>query len=187
MSLPAEPNGLVALAAATTDAGATAKRVVAKLDWPGKPVPVVEVAPLTAEQQKQYDAGAELYKGICSGCHQPDGKGKEKLAATLVDSNYMKGDAATPIRILLGGKEGPIGLMPPLGGALNDEQIASVLTYIRREWGHTAHRWDRRRAEVRGLTKTRTKPWTDAELQQGRGRRGAAAGRGGQRIDRVDW
>jgi hypothetical protein len=33
--------------------------------------------------------------------------------------------------------------------------------------------------EIRGLTKTRTKPWTDAELQQGRGGRGAA-GRGGQ-------
>jgi mono/diheme cytochrome c family protein len=171
----------VALAAATTDAGAMAKRVLAKLDWPGKPVPVVEVAPLTAEQQKRYDAGAELYKGICSGCHQPDGRGKEKLAANLVDSAYVKGDATTPIRILLGGKEGPIGLMPPLGGALNDEQIASVLTYIRREWGHTAPPVGPEDVlEVRGLTKTRTKPWTDAELQQGRGGRGAAAGRGGQ-------
>jgi len=181
VALPAEPTGLVALAATTTDAGAMAKRVVAKLDWPGKPVPVVEVTPLTAEQQKRYDAGAELYKGICSGCHQPDGKGKEKLAANLVDSAYVKGDATTPIRVLLGGKEGPIGLMPPLGGALNDEQIASVLTYIRREWGHTAPPVAPEDVqEVRGLTKTRTKPWTDAELQQGRGGRGAAAGRGGQ-------
>ena len=68
-----------------------AKRVVAKLDWPGKPVPVVEVAPLTPEQQKRYDAGAELYKGICIGCHQPDGAGKEKLAPSLVDSAYVKG------------------------------------------------------------------------------------------------
>jgi len=59
-----------------------AKRVVAKLDWPGKPVPVVEVTPLTAPQQKRYDAGAELYKGICSGCHQPDGKGKESSLPT---------------------------------------------------------------------------------------------------------
>ena len=181
VSLPAEPTALVALAATTDDAGAMAKRVVAKLDWPGKPVPVVEVTPLTPEQQKRYDAGAELYKGICSGCHQPDGKGKEKLAANLVDSPYVKGDATSPIRILLGGKEGPIGLMPPLGGALNDEQIASVLTYIRREWGHTAPPVAPEDVqEIRGLTKTRTKPWTDAELQQGRGGRGAPAGRGGQ-------
>ena len=181
VSLPAEPTVLVALANGGGDAGAMAKRVVAKLDWPGKPVPVVEVTPLTAEQQKRYDAGAELYKGICSGCHQPDGRGKEKLAANLVDSAYVKGDAATPIRILLGGKEGPIGLMPPLAGAFNDEQVASVLTYIRREWGNTAPPVAPDDvAEVRGLTKTRTKPWTDAELQQGRGGRGAAAGRGGQ-------
>jgi hypothetical protein len=73
--------------------------------------------------------------------------------------------------------------MPPLGGALSDEQIASVLTYIRREWGHTASPVDPEDVlEVRGLTKTRTKPWTDEELTQGRGGRGAPApaGRGGQ-------
>jgi mono/diheme cytochrome c family protein len=180
VALPAEPTELVKLAAATDETAATAKRVVAKLDWPGKPVPVVEVTPLNAVQQKRYDAGAELYKGICSGCHQPDGKGKEKLAANLVDSAYVKGDATAPIRILLGGKEGSIGLMPPLGGALNDEQIASVLTYIRREWGHTAAPVAPEDVqEIRGLTKTRTKPWTDAELQQGRGRGAAPAGRGG--------
>ena len=104
-----------------------------------------------------------------------------KLAANLVDSAYVKGDAATSIRIILGGKEGPIGLMPPLAGALSDEQVASVLTYIRREWGHTAPPIAPEDVlEIRGLTKTRTKPWTDAELQQGRGGRGAAAGRGGQ-------
>jgi mono/diheme cytochrome c family protein len=181
VALSAEPMALVLLANASDDAGAMARRVVAKLDWPGKPVPVVEVTPLTPVQQKRYDAGAELYKGICSGCHQPDGRGKEKLAANLVDSAYVKGDATAPIRILLGGKEGPIGLMPPLGGALNDEQIASVLTYIRREWGHTAAAVAPEDVlEIRGLTKTRTKPWTDAELQQGRGGRGTTAGRGGQ-------
>ena len=61
--------------------------------------------------------------------------------------------------------------MPPLGGALNDEQIASVLTYIRREWGHTAPPVAPEDVlEIRGLTKTRTKPWTDAELATGTGR-----------------
>jgi mono/diheme cytochrome c family protein len=140
------------------------------------------VAALTPEQQQRFDAGSELYKNICMGCHQPDGRGREKLAPSLVESRYVNGaDATAPIRILLAGKEGPIGLMPPLGATLNDEQIASVLTYIRREWGHTASAIapdDVR--EIRGLTRTRTRPWTDAELQSGRGGRGAAAaGRGG--------
>ena len=72
--------------------------------------------------------------------------------------------------------------MPPLGSALNDDQIASVLTYIRREWGHTGSAVAPEDVtEIRGLTKTRTRPWTDAELQAGgRGGRGGVAGRGGQ-------
>ena len=77
-------------------------------------------------------------------------------------------------KIVLNGKEGPIGLMPPLGQTFNDEQIAAVLTYIRRDWGHTASAVAPLDVmEVRGLNKARNKPWTDQELQ-------APAGRGGR-------
>ena len=61
----------------------------AKLDWPGRPAPVVTAPPLTAEQQKRFDAGAEIYKNICLGCHQEDGRGKDKLGANLVDSPFV--------------------------------------------------------------------------------------------------
>ena len=68
----------------------------------------------------------DIYKNICMGCHQEDGRGKDKLGANLVDSPFVTAaDAAASIRILVGGKEGPIGLMPPLGPALSDEQIAA--------------------------------------------------------------
>ena len=169
------------LAAGSDETATIAKRLVAKLDWVGKPAAVVATAvPLTAQEQQRFDAGADLYKSICIGCHQADGKGKEKIAPSLVESRYVNGfDAGASTRILLAGKEGAIGLMPPLGGSLTDEQIASVLTYIRREWGHTASPVapdDVR--EIRGLTKTRTRPWTDPELQGGRGGRGGP-GRGG--------
>lgn len=182
LSLPTEPLDLVKLAAGSDEPAVVAKRIIAKVDWPGKPAPVAAAAtPLTPEQQRQFDAGAEIYKSICLGCHQADGKGTDKLAPTLVESRYVTGfDPGASARILLAGKEGAIGLMPPLGGSLTDEQIAAVLTYIRREWGHTASPVspdDVR--EIRGLTKTRTRPWTDAELQQGgRGGRGGP-GRGG--------
>ena len=175
VALAAEPKALTALATEAGDTGALAKRVVARLEWPNKPAPVVTAAPLTAEEQKLFTAGAELYKNICSGCHQPDGRGKEKLAPTLVESRYTIGpDGSAAARILLAGKEGTIGLMPPLGGALNDDQIASVLTYVRREWGNTGAPVSVEDVrEVRGLTKTRTRPWTDAELTPaGRGRGG---------------
>jgi mono/diheme cytochrome c family protein len=174
VTLPAEPTALSALAAGNSGLAVLARNVSAKLDWPGRPAPVVPAAPLTPEQQKRFDAGAEIYKNICMGCHQDDGRGKEKLGANLVDSAFVNApDATATIRILVGGKEGPIGLMPPLGPALSDEQIAAALTYIRRSWGHTAAPVDPLNVmEQRGLTKGRTKPWTDQELQ--------AAGRGGR-------
>jgi len=174
VSLPAEPTALSALATSDGSLASLAKSVTAKLDWPGRPAPVVTAAPLTAEQQKRFDAGAELYKNICMGCHQDDGRGKEKLGGNLVDSQFVNApDPSSMIRVLLAGKEGQIGLMPPLGASLTDEQIASALTYIRRSWGHTAAPVDPMNVmELRALTKGRTKPWTDQEL--------LAAGRGGR-------
>jgi mono/diheme cytochrome c family protein/glucose/arabinose dehydrogenase len=175
VTLQSEPAALMKLSASTDEAGALAKRIAAKLVWPNKPAPVVEATPLTAEEQKRFAAGADIYKNLCVGCHQPDGRGKEKMAPTLVESRYTSGqDAGAAIRILLGGKEGPVGLMPPLGGALKDDQIAAVLTYVRREWGNTGSPVPVDDVtEIRGLTKTRTKPWTDAELTPaGRGRGG---------------
>ena len=175
VSLPAEPTALSALAAGNGAIAVLAKNVSAKLDWPGRPAPAVATAaPLTPEQQKRFDTGADLYKNICMGCHQDDGRGKDKLGANLVDSAFVNApDPTATIRILMSGKEGSIGLMPPLGPALTDEQIASALTYIRRSWGHTASPVDPLNVmEVRGLTKGRAKPWTNEELQ--------AAGRGGR-------
>lgn len=183
VALPAEPSALTALASAEGATAVLAKRIASKLDWPGKPAPVVAAGvPLTAEEQRRYEAGAELYRSICVGCHQPDGRGKDKIAPSLVDSKYVVApDAGAAMRVLLAGKEGTIGLMPSLGGALSDEQIAAVLTYVRREWGHTGSAVAAVDVqEIRGLTKTRTRPWTDAELAAG-GRGGrAGAGRGGQ-------
>jgi mono/diheme cytochrome c family protein len=56
--------------------------------------------------------------------------------------------------------------MPPLGSVLTDDQIAAVLTYIRREWGQTGSPVDAALVkETRAATQGRSKPWTDAELQ----------------------
>jgi mono/diheme cytochrome c family protein/glucose/arabinose dehydrogenase len=177
VALPGEPTGLAQFAASDPEMARLARSVTVRLDWPGKSVPVVTVTPLTADEERRFDMGAELYKNICIACHQADGRGREKMAPTLVGSRYVVSqDAGNAARILLGGKEGPVGLMPPLASALSDDQIAAVLTYIRREWGHTASAVaaDEVR-EIRGLTKTRGRPWTDAELPQGRGGRAGGA------------
>ena len=52
-------------------------------------------------------------------------------------------DPNAVIRVLLSGKEGTIGLMPPVGATYDDEQIAAVLTFVRRSWGNAALQWTR--------------------------------------------
>ena len=173
VTLPGEPAGLTRLASAETEAGRLARSIAARITWPGKPSAAVHVEPLTPAEQRRYDAGAELYKNLCVPCHQTDGRGREKLAPALVGSRFVVAqDPGNAARILLGGMEGSIGLMPPLASALGDDQVAAVLTYIRREWGHTASAVSPEDVrEIRGLTKGRTRPWTAAELPQGRGGR----------------
>jgi mono/diheme cytochrome c family protein len=107
-------------------------------------------------------------------CHGEDGKGGE-LGPALIGSQFGLAAPEIPIRILLQGKEGKVGLMPPLGATLTDDQIAGALTYIRRQWGNAAGAVDPSTVkDVRAATVGRTRPWTDDELTA------LAAGRGGQ-------
>ena len=90
----------------------------------------------------------------------------ERLAPSLIGSELaLASNAGIPIRIVLNGKEGSVALMPPLGGALSDEQVAAALTYIRREWGHAASPIDPAAvAQTRRDTTGRSRPWTNDEL-----------------------
>ncbi|MGH9371375.1 MAG: c-type cytochrome, partial [Vicinamibacterales bacterium] len=166
--LTAEPKSLVALAAAGGATGERADALLARLTWPGKPAPANDappVAPLTAEEQKRFDEGKTVYTTLCMACHQENGQGQEKVAPTLVGSGFALGEPGVPARILLNGKEGPVGLMPPLGAVITDEQIAAVLTYTRRSWGNQATAVDPPMiAEIRKATADRTRPWTEEEL-----------------------
>ena len=105
--------------------------MLARVDWPGKPGVAAPIAPLTPEEQQRFDAGREVYRNVCQACHQPDGRGQEKLAPSLVGSPLALAAPEIPARILLNGKEGAVGLMPPIGSTLSDDDLASVLTYIR--------------------------------------------------------
>jgi mono/diheme cytochrome c family protein len=168
--LKREPTALVALASAGGPAGKRAGALLARVTWPGRPAqagqaPAAE--PLTAEQQKQFDAGQNVYNSLCVACHQADGRGMENLAPGLVGSPFVVGNPEVAARILLQGKEGKVGLMPPLGTTLSDEQVAAVLTYTRRSWGHGAPVVDAAAvAATRKATADRTRPWTEAELAQ---------------------
>jgi mono/diheme cytochrome c family protein len=167
MMVSAEPVALSAMAKESGDLGAAAKTVVDDLNWPGKPVPPAPKNTRTPEEEALFKAGQGVYATNCAGCHQDQGQGAPHIAAALAGSKIATGRPDMPLRVLLNGKDGSIGEMPPLGQSLNDEQVAQVLTYVRGSFGNTA-------APIRPeLVKEfrlsyayRKKPWTDAELEK---------------------
>lgn len=168
MALKSEPSALIALAARGGDLAPRASALLDRMTWPGKPAPAgaaPAAAALTPEQEKRFAAGKEVYTSLCAACHQEDGRGREKLAPSLAGSALALAPPEIPIRILLHGKEGEIGLMPPLGAGLSDDQIAAALTFVRRQWGNDATPVEPAAVgQVRAQTTGRTRPWTNAEL-----------------------
>jgi mono/diheme cytochrome c family protein len=165
--LSREPAVFSAVAAAGGELGTRAANVLARIEWPGKPGVAEPVRALTAEEQQRFDAGRDIYRNICQACHQPDGRGQERLAPSLVGSPLALATSDIPARILLSGKEGPVGLMPPVGTVLSDDQIAAVLTYVRREWGQPGTPVTAAEvAKVRAQTASRTRPWKHDELME---------------------
>jgi mono/diheme cytochrome c family protein len=164
VELAREP-ALTAVAAESGELGDRAAKVLARIGWPGKPGAEPAAAPLGPDEQKRFAAGEEIYKNLCEGCHGADGRERPGATPTIAGAPSVIGDANVPIRVLLHGKEGAIGLMPAHGDTLNDEQIAAVLTYIRRAWGQAASPVDPAAVQqIRKTTAGRMRPWTPEEL-----------------------
>ena len=179
IALASEPAAFAGLASGGGEMGPRVTNVLARLTWPGKPAAQGEApaaAPLTPAQEQLLKTGQGVYTSLCIACHQEDGRGREKLAPSLVGLTLALAAPEIPIRILLNGKEGEIGLMPPLGSSLSDEQIAGALTYVRRQWGNSASAVDPETVkQMRTSTASRTRPWTNQELLDL-----AGGGRGGR-------
>ena len=127
---------------------------------------------LSAEEQKRFEVGKGHYEAFCLPCHQPHGLGQEGLAPPLVGSEWTAGSEERLVRIVLNGLRGPIQVkgqafeldMPALG-VLEDEQIATVLTYVRNEWGHAfAPVSIETVKKIRDETAKREDSWTQEDL-----------------------
>lgn len=173
-SIPEELEKLSA--SANTAAKPFVQALDARLAWPQKPgvPPPPVILPLTAAETALFEVGKGVYNTLCVGCHQPTGTGMDGLAPALVNSEWVLGKPDVLPRILLHGLVGPIQVsgqtwnleMPPLGAALTDEQIAGVLTYIRREWEHNGSPISTEMvAKIRAENASRTKSWTAEELK----------------------
>jgi mono/diheme cytochrome c family protein len=150
--------------------------VATLLTWPGKPgaKPEPPIIPLTSAQQSRYELGKVLFTGVCAACHQPHGLGLGGVAPPLVDSEWVLGSEQRLARIVLHGLTGPLSVkgrtyrldMPALG-VFNDEQIAGILTYIRRGWEHNAAPVEPDTIKaIRSDTSARHEAWLQEDLQK---------------------
>jgi len=86
--------------------------------------------------------GAMVYNANCAACHQAGGQGIPDAFPPLAASDYLMADKLRSIKIVKKGLEGSITVngktynsaMPALG--LSDDDIASVLTYVRNSFGN---------------------------------------------------
>ena len=125
---------------------------------------------------KQASPGETIYEMACLPCHQPEGKGLPGVYPPLAGSEWVRGDAARLIKIVLHGLQGPITIagqnfggpgavpMPAMGG-LSDEQIADVLTFVRGTFGPNAAAVKAADVQaIRSAAGSRETPWSESEL-----------------------
>jgi mono/diheme cytochrome c family protein/glucose/arabinose dehydrogenase len=156
--------------------------LAAMFEWPGHVADTSAVRqknPLNENEQKQFVSGRQLYLTTCAGCHGSDGRGQPRFAPTLIGSDWVSGDERRLALILLHGIEGPIEvngkrydvpeILPvmPSHSTMDDADIASILTYIRNEWGNVGGAVSRRTVGMTRVTSQgRVVPWTEAELNK---------------------
>jgi mono/diheme cytochrome c family protein len=87
--------------------------------------------PRTGQPQQ---GGEAIYKGICQDCHMPNAKGAVGAGMYPALAGNSKLEAAGyPVAVVVNGRKS----MPAFGGALNDQQIADVVNYVRTHFGNS--------------------------------------------------
>jgi mono/diheme cytochrome c family protein len=77
--------------------------------------------------------GEEIYRGVCQGCHMPEGEGAAGAGVyPPLASNPALETPEYAIYLIIHGQKA----MPPFGAMLDDAQIAAVVEYIRTHFGN---------------------------------------------------
>ncbi len=92
------------------------------------------------------ETGEHIFGRTCIACHQANAEGLPNVFPPLAGSDFLKNNKYTAIDFVLHGHSGKLvvngrtfnNIMPPQ--ALNDEQIARVLTYVRNHFGNSMSR-----------------------------------------------
>ncbi|MDX1953655.1 MAG: PQQ-dependent sugar dehydrogenase [Verrucomicrobiota bacterium] len=104
-------------------------------------------------EEGELAAGKALYAANCLICHQLNGQGTPGAFPPLAKSDFLVKDLERSIKAVCEGLSGEIVVngrrynnsMPP--ALLNDDQVASVMTYVLNSWGNGGGRVTREQVE----------------------------------------
>lgn len=155
-------------------AGEAQAAVLTSLDEVGTDEEEV-LAGLSEAERALFEAGRERYT-TCAACHGAQGQGVSGVGPSLAGSEWAQSDPEAVVRILLHGFEGGVAERPrqavkiagvmPAHGFLSDEELASILTFVRQSWGNEAPPITPEEvARIREAAGERTDTWSPDELR----------------------
>jgi mono/diheme cytochrome c family protein len=83
--------------------------------------------------------GGRIFEQQCAACHGLEGNQSRVSHAAILDGFGRLNDTSRMLRAIVNGR----GYMPGLGGALTDEEVAAVATYVRNSWSNDARSGER--------------------------------------------
>ncbi|YCM44372.1 cytochrome c [Verrucomicrobiaceae bacterium 227] len=103
-----------------------------------------EVALLPGPALDLYRKEGVKHYSACAGCHQSSGMGVSGTYPPLAGSEWVNGPSERLAMIILNGIHGPIEVagqaynsdMGAIGANLGKKELATLMTYIRSEWGN---------------------------------------------------
>lgn len=94
----------------------------------------VIVAGASAPARAEGTEGKALFLKNCAACHQATGKGIPGAFPALAGNKFVQGKSSDVATVLLKGRGG----MPDFSDSLSDQEISTILSFVRSSWGNQA-------------------------------------------------
>lgn len=94
---------------------------------------LLAIAALISGIADAQSEGEQLFLNNCAECHQRDGRGIPNIYPALAGSEVVRGSGVDVALVLIIGR----GEMPSFAGSISDEDMASIINYVRNAWGNS--------------------------------------------------
>jgi len=94
----------------------------------------VIAAGASAPSRAEGAEGKALFLKNCAACHQATGKGIPGAFPALAGNKFVQGKSSEVATVLLKGRGG----MPDFSDSLSDQEISTILSFVRSSWGNQA-------------------------------------------------